>query len=260
MSKYFNLWLNMSLLQSQIALRSTFGASLFFIAKLLRFSLFIVFLLLIEQNIKTIAGYSLWQMVLFYATFNLIDTIPQALFREVYRFRQYIVEGNFDYILTRPISPLFRALLGGSDILDTPIIVLSLLLVSLSVINIGNITTLDVLLFALLTINGLAIALSFHIFTLCMGILTTSVDHTIMVYRDLTQLGRFPVDIYLQPIRGILTFVIPIGIMITFPPQALMNLLNPELILVSFAFSFGFLFASLKFWQYAITKYQSASS
>ncbi len=260
MSKYFNLWLNMSLLQSQIALRSTFGASLFFIAKLLRFFLFIVFLVLIEQNVKTIAGYSLWQMILFYATFNLIDTIPQALFREVYRFRQYIVEGNFDYILTRPISPLFRSLLGGSDILDAPIVILSLFLVILSVINIGNITTPEILLFSVLTINGLAIALAFHIFTLCMGILTTSVDHTIMVYRDLTQLGRFPVDIYLQPIRGILTFVVPIGIMMTFPPLALMNLLKPELIIISFIFSFGFLFASLKFWQYSITKYQSASS
>lgn len=258
--KYFKLWLNMSLLSAQVALRSMFGASLFFVGKLLRFFLFIVFLVLIEKSVKSIAGYSIWQMVLFYATFNLIDVIPQALFREVYRFRSYIVQGEFDFILTKPFSPLFRSLAGGSDVLDIPMIVLSLGLVIVSILNIGHITISDVALYMLLVLNGLIIATSFHIFTLCVGILTTSVDHAIMVYRDLTQLGRFPVDIYLEPIRGILTFVIPIGIMMTFPTKALMNLLEPQLILIAFAFSTGFLFASLKFWQYSLTKYQSASS
>ncbi len=250
----------MSLLSAQVALRSLFGASLFLIGKLLRFSLFIIFLVLIERNVNSIAGYSIWQMVLFYATFNLVDIVPQALFREVYRFRSYVVQGEFDFILIKPFSPLFRSLMGGSDILDIPMIILSIGLVVISILNISHVTSSGITLYAILVANGLIISLAFHIFTLCVGILTTSVDHAIMVYRDLTQLGRFPVDIYLEPIRGILTFVIPIGIMMTFPAQALMNLLNPQLILVSFAFSFAFLFASLKFWKYAITRYQSASS
>lgn len=260
MRKYFYIWLNMSLLSAQVALRSLFGASLFLIGKLLRFSLFIIFLVLIERNVNSIAGYSIWQMVLFYATFNLVDIVPQALFREVYRFRSYVVQGEFDFILIKPFSPLFRSLMGGSDILDIPMIILSIGLVVISILNISHVTSSGITLYAILVANGLIISLAFHIFTLCVGILTTSVDHAIMVYRDLTQLGRFPVDIYLEPIRGILTFVIPIGIMMTFPAQALMNLLNPQLILVSFAFSFAFLFASLKFWKYAITRYQSASS
>lgn len=258
--KYIKLWLNMSFLSAQVALRSLFGASLFFIGKIIRFGLFIVFLILIEQNTKQVANYNFWQMILFYATFNLIDIIPQSLFREVYRFRAYIVQGQFDYILTKPFSPLFRALMGGSDILDLPIIALSLILVLISVLNIGRVSFLDVLLYIFLVCNGFLIALSFHIFTLSIGILTTSVDHTIMVYRDLTQLGRFPVDIYMQPIRGVLTFVIPIGIMMTFPAKVLLGLLRFEFIFIALASGAIFLGLSIIFWRYSINQYQSASS
>lgn len=246
-------------LTTQIALRSTLGASIFFIAKFLRFILFLSFIILLEQNTKTIAGYSIWQMVLFFATFNLVDVIPQFLFREVYRFRDYIVQGSFDFILTKPIPPLFRSLLGGSDVLDIPMVFAS---VGLSILAISKISvTLEgILLYLGLVANGLIIAFAFHVFTLSLGILTTEIDHTILLYRNLTEMGRIPVDIYFEPIRSIITFAIPIGIMMTFPPKALMALLSSDLIIISFMVSLVFLASSLYFWKFAVKRYQSASS
>ncbi|MBU2632172.1 ABC-2 family transporter protein [Patescibacteria group bacterium] len=112
----------------------------------------------------------------------------------------------------------------------------------------------------ILVINALVIALVFHILVLAIGILTTEVDNLIWVYRDATNMGRVPVDVYREPVRGLITFIIPIGIMMSFPVKALLGVLPLGLILFSIGFSISFLLISLWFWRFALSRYASASS
>lgn len=250
----------MTIRASQIAFISRFGAVIFIIGKLLRFVFFLLFLVLLENKTKAIAGYSLWQIIFFFVTFNFVDTLSQFFLREVYRFRSYVVSGDFDYILTKPISPLFRSLFGGSDILDLSILLASALFILISLPHLGSFNSLNTVLYLVLLLNAFIIAVSFHIFVLAVGILTTEVDNTIMLYRDLTQMGRVPVDIYLQPIRGILTFVVPVGIMMTFPAKVLLGLLSPLTVFISIILASLFLLLSLRCWHFALKHYSSASS
>ena len=67
---------------------------------------------------------------------------------------------------------------------------------------------------------GLVISAAFHILVLAMGIITLEIDHTVMIYRDLVGLGRFPIDIYKEPLRSLITFIVPIGLMISIPAGA----------------------------------------
>lgn len=258
--RYLKIWIRLTAIAAQVAFISRFGALIFTLGKLLRFFLFLMFLFLISSRVKEIGGYNLWQMIFFFATFNLIDVTSQLLLREVYRFRTYVVSGDFDYFLTKPISPLFRALFGGSDILDFPMFILSILLVVVASMHIEGISLAGIVLYVSLVINGLMLAIAFHIFVLSIGILTTEIDHTIMIYRDITQMGRIPTDIYLQPIRNLITFVVPVGIMMTFPSKALMGLLSTFLIGLSFLIGLLSLYVSFKVWQLAIRRYSSASS
>lgn len=260
MTKYFKIWWLMGLYTSQVAFQSRFGAVFFLLGKFLRFGLFLLFLLVIASRIQNISGFSLWEMILFFATFNLVDILAQLFLREVYRFRSYVVSGDFDYFLVKPISPLFRSLFGGSDILDLPILLLSIILIIYSVLNLPAITLLGAITFLFLIMNALMIALSFHIFVLAIGILTTEVDNTLWLYRDLTQMARIPVDVYKEPLRTFITFIIPVGVMITFPAKALLELLSFEGILISFSIGIISLLLTLKFWQFALSRYSSASS
>lgn len=260
LKRYLKIWLLLTVKASQIAFSSRLGASLFLLGKLLRFLLFLGFILLIAVKTKAIAGYSLWQVVLFFATFNLVDNVTQFFLREVYRFRSYVVSGDFDYILTKPWSPLIKSLFGGSDILDLPMVLLSSILIFISIIKLDHITSSGIILYLLLIICSEIIALSFHIAVLAVGILTTEVDNTIMLYRDLTSMGRFPVDIYREPISWIITFVVPVGIMMTYPAKALMGLLSQTSLIIAVSISFIFLFLSFKFWRFSLTRYTSASS
>lgn len=188
-----------------------------------------------------------------------MDVLAQFFFREVYRFRPKIVSGDFDLTLVKPANALFISLLGGADAIDF-ITIPPLFAATLYVGALLHPTFMGTIFFLLLIVNALMIATAFHIVVLALAITTLEIDHTIMIYRDLTSFGRFPVDIYKQPLQGVLTYLIPIGVMITFPAKALMGLLSPSGILISLLVGIIAMFIALRFWNYALTKYTSASS
>lgn len=233
---------------------------IFFMGKILRYGLFLSFLYFLLTGISTLGGYSREQILLFYLVFNLIDTLAQLLFREVYRFRPLIVSGGFDAVLAKPMNPLVRVLFGGPDFIDLGILIILLVVMGWVMVNYIHPQIISLLVFVLLIFNSLLIAAAFHIMVMGIGILTLSVDHLIMIYRDLTNLVRIPVDVFTDPLRSILTFVIPVGIMFTFPAKFLFGFLSWRLVAVSFGFGILTLCLSLKFWRYALTQYQSASS
>lgn len=258
--RYLLLWIRVTIQTTQVAFASRLGVILFTIGKLLRFVFFIIFLFLITSKTKTLGGYTIWEVILFFLTFNVVDIIAQFLWREVYRFRSYIVSGSFDMVLTKPISPLLRILFGGSDVLDLFTLVPLLVFMGYVATQIGDVTMVNIILYTLLVINGLVIAMSFHIFVLSLGVVTTEVDNAIWIFREITQLGRFPLNIYPKSVALLFTFVIPVAAMITIPTQALLGILSLRGVIICICLSGIFLSLSLLSWREALKRYASASS
>lgn len=259
LKRYLKIWWLMSRNSFSGVFYARFSLFIFLFGKILRFSLFAAFIYFLLNGTKSLAGYSLHQTIFFFLTFNLIDVVSQFLFREVYRFRPLIVSGDFDLILVKPINVLFRVLFGGADLIDLitiPPLIISVFYVG-SLLNPGILHT---TLYILLLLNGFLISTAFHIAVLALGIVTLEIDHTIMIFRDMVSLGKLPVDIYKEPLRSILTFLLPIGAMITFPAKALMNLISWQAVLASFLVGAVSVIASMKLWRWALTKYSSASS
>lgn len=260
LKRYLKVWMLMVVDAVSLAFDSRVGASMFLSGKIIRFGLFLYFLYLLVSHTNTLGGYSVNQIIFFFLTFNLIDVGAQCLFRGVYLFRSLVVTGQFDFDLVKPIRPLFRALVGRVDILDF------LTLIPLSIFTIWLLpqvsgdSVVNTVLYWLLVVNGLAIALAFHIFALGLGIVTLEVDHAVWIYRDLTSMGKIPVDVYREPVRTVLMNIIPVGIMVTVPAKTLMELTTPEGVFLAIGIGLASLWLSLKYWRYALTKYSSASS
>lgn len=257
--RYINIWLMMSKNAFLMVLVQKSSLIIFLLGKVIRFALFIMFLIFLVRGTDSLAGYSLNQTLFFFLTFTLVDSISQFFFREVYRFRPQIVSGSFDLILVKPINSLFRSLFGGADIIDfitIPPIIYAVIYVGAML----NPTFVQVLIYILLVINGLLISAAFHIAVISLGIITIEIDHTIMIYRDLFSMGRFPVDIYREPLKGALTYLIPVAVMVTLPAKFLMGLGSPVGILISLAIGVIAIFVATRFWNYALRYYTSASS
>lgn len=256
---YIKIWLTMSKNSFMVYMIQKKLLIIFLAGKLLRFGLFIGFLYFLVVGTNTLAGYSVNQTIFFFLTFNAVDVVTQFLFREVYRFRPLVVSGDLDLVLAKPMSALFRVLMGGADVID--LVTIPPLLVAVWYVgSLLNPTFTQTSLYILLLVSAFFIATAFHIIILAFGILTLAVDHTIMIYRDLTNLGKLPVDIYKQPLQGVLTYLIPVGIMITLPAKALMGLVSLWGVILSLLLAILLMFVSLKYWNYALTKYTSASS
>ena len=258
--RYASVWLKLTINSFSAGLSSRLSATLFLLGKVLRFLFFAIFLIVLLTQTKSIEHYTLNQARFFFLTFNLIDTTAQLFFREVYRFRHMVVTGDFDLVLTKPMNPLFRALAGGADPLDLVMLIPYVAALFYVARLIGPVTFVNVLYYLILLINAFLIATSFHILVLAIAIVTTEIDHAIMIYRDITNMARVPVDIYREPIRSIITFVIPIGVMMTFPAKAFLGLLSPLILVISIGIGYVFFALCLRIWRFALTQYSSASS
>ncbi len=257
--KYLKLWWIFTVRTAQIAFESRLGILIFTLGKLLRFGFHSLFIFIILKESRVLAGYNILEIFLFFAVFNLIDSLAQFMLREVYRFRRQIVSGYFDYVLSWPINPLFKSLFAGADLLDLPMIFISGSIVVFILTQL-DFSGLNLLLFMLFVLNALIIALAFHISVLSLGVITTEVDNTLWIYRDFLQMARLPVDIYREPLKTLITFIIPVSIMVTIPVKALLGLLSVEIMIISFGIGLTFLAGSLYFWKIALRHYSSASS
>jgi len=233
---------------------------IFLFGKIFRIAMFFVFLNLVFFSAKSLGGYTPSQAILFYLIFNLIDTTGQLLFREVYRFRPLLVSGDLDLILVKPINPLVRVLLGGADLFDL-VVFAALLVILLIYIPSNFIVTWPFFFgFLILFVGSLLISAALHIAILSFGILFISIDHLVMIYRDLTALMRIPADVYSAPLRFLLTFIIPLAVMFTLPAKALMGLITWPNIMLSLIISYFIFHISLIFWRWSLRFYGSASS
>lgn len=259
LTHYSKIWWLLTRNAFSVVLSQKVTLLFFLTGKVLRFLFFITFLFYVILGSKGLAGYTSHQIIFFFLIFGLVDTVSQFFFREVYRFRPKIVTGDFDLTLAKPLNPLFLSLMGGADIIDF-ITIPPLLIATIYTGSLFGPSVFEILIFLILFINAILVSAAFHIAVLAMGIITLEIDHTIMIYRDLSSFGRFPIDIYKEPLKTTLTYFIPIGIMMTIPAKALMGLASLQLVVISLIFGILVFFAALKFWQHALTKYTSASS
>ena len=258
---YLKVWIRLAINSIQETFINRGTSALFFSGKAIRFGMMIVFLLLLQTQLDSFAGYTTSHLVVFYLTYYFVDLFGQIIFRGVYQFGQKIRTGEFDFFLLKPVSPLFQSLVGKPDINDLIFLVPSGLISFYLVSQLDiAVTTSSLLWFALLFINGLVIITSLHILVLAVAIITVDIDGIIWLFRDVSRLGQFPVSIYFEPLRTILFFLIPIGMMVTIPAEILIGSSSSHAISTAIFIGFASLITSLSLWKLSLRYYSSASS
>jgi len=204
-----------------------------------------------------LVGYTLAETLLFFLTFSLIDGIAQLLFREVYRFRPLVTEGTLDLVLTKPYHPFLQILVGGIDVLDVIMVIIYGVFASYFLSQIGGIASMSFVVYILLVVNALIIAAAAHICILALGLISSEIDNSLSLFRDVTRLGSLPIDIYSEPVRTVLNTVVPVGVMMSFPVKGYLGLLSVQSLVYSFLLGALLLWVSLFMWKSALKSYQS---
>lgn len=255
--RYLKLWFTYAKVRLLVNLQERWAAGFFIVGKFIRFIFVGLFIITLSNQIGTISGYGLKELVIVYLAFNFLDLTSQFVFRGLYLFRATILYGGFDRQLLFPVNSLFSSLMTHIDFLDVPLwLVTSIALV----FSISGYSALQQLMFLLFLINGLIIVAGFHILVAGCVIVFTVGDQMIHIFRDMSATARFPIDIYARPVRWLFNTLLPVAIAFTLPAKVLFGEVSIQMQLYGLVLGIGFLIVSLQFWKFALSRYSSASS
>lgn len=232
----------------------------FFCGKVIRFLLFFIFLFSVFGNKSVLLSYSREQIIIFFLVFNIVDISGQFLFRGVYMFRTLVISGNYDFDLLKPLPSFFRPLFGWSDIIDLGTLIPLWVLFGVYYGTHFPLNFEGIFVFSILFASSMVFIFAIHLLVASLAILTESGDQLLWIYRDTLEMSKFPTDIYKGLVRYVITYIIPIVLVVTIPAKGLLGLLDVPIIMVSVITSVLCAFLSMWIWKFSVTRYASASS
>lgn len=177
------------------------------------------FVIVLFSKIPRLQGWSFYEILFLYA----FSLIPLGLFNvlswNLYQFGDlYVIQGNFDRILLRPVHSLFQVLFEKFRLESLQEVVTGLVMVAVCIRKLQlPWTPADSLWFALMVVCGTLIYLSvFLILTTVSFWFEDRVGIVPPVFNMLT-FGRYPLTIYNVFIQFMLSWVVPFGFASFYP-------------------------------------------
>jgi ABC-2 type transport system permease protein len=261
MSLYFKLV--SASIRSQMEYKFSFITSVLIFAVLSAMDFILVAAILLKFD--HIQGWTLYEVGYLYAVSSMVSSIYRIFANEVHNFEKYTLHGEFDQLLTRPVSPLLilftRNLhltqLGG--FLQGSVI----LFLSLGAMwKNGNDILPAVLYLPVALFFGTVILFSIGLVTATMAFWITRISElqVFTMYAPLTA-SSFPIQIYPGWLKGLLLTLLPVAFMAYVPSLYLFNkggsgfylFVSPIIALVSITLA-------LRFWKWGIKHYHSTGS
>jgi ABC-2 type transport system permease protein len=168
--------------------------------------------------------------------------------------------GKLDFSLLRPIDIQFQATFRYWQ----PLVIIDLLIgfgiIGTAIYQLGHVVTISNLIAFLLSLS-LGVMIMYAILLGLSGLVFWSPGFLFTwIFDALFQLARYPVGLYPGWLKMLLTWVIPVGIMTTFPAQALVGSLTNKLLSIEILVASLFLIGASILFHAAIKRYASASS
>lgn len=174
---------------------------------------------------------------------------------------QHVRRGTLDYVLLKPVDAQLMVSVARSTPLKLPHISVGFVLAGIMASKLDQPPgAAQIVLALLLLLCATLILYSIYVFIVSTSFWFVRVDNLSFLLISLLDTGRFPVVFYTGVVRVFLTFILPVGMMTTYPAMALRGLLTFHGALTALAVAAAFLLASRLMWRTAIRRYSSASS
>jgi ABC-2 type transport system permease protein len=106
--------------------------------------------------------------------------------------------------------------------------------------------------------SGLAALYALRLAVVTCSFWVLRVDELYELFEGVFETARFPVTYFREPVRGLLTYVVPLAFATTFPTEALLGRADYRLLPAGLALAAGALLAAHLLWGRAVRHYSSA--
>lgn len=262
LKRYAKIWWKLVGITFSISAASRIDFLGYILGKFIRMGFFLMFVIALFSHTQTIAGYDRGEVLLFFTVMNLIDIFVQLLwYRGFTDLQRLINKGDFDLILTKPISPLFWSAFRTFDLFDLTTLPVAFIFLSYAIHTLRTPLDLSHIMAGLFFfILSLILAFSVNVILAAISFWTTELDNAWWIYRDAVYVARFPPEVFPRGVRFVFTCIFPILVIVTFPTKALLGRLSPEWMLWGIIATAGFFLVAMVVWKKALKHYASASA
>lgn len=174
---------------------------------------------------------------------------------------EHVREGTFDFLLLKPIDTQLLVSIHRSAPAKIPHVVAGLGIAAYAAAQLPRTPTMgDLVAAALLLAAGTLILHSLWTLVVSLSFRFVRVDNLSFLLRSIVDAGRWPMAFYPAAVRIVLTFVVPVGIMTTYPALALRGALDHGHAIAGLGVAAGFALVARLSWRRATRLYASASS
>ena len=224
----------------------------------------ILILYIIISNFEDIAGWTYWENIFNYALFLTSLGLHKVIFQNIGNLEDYIVDGRFDRLMLRPVSPFAQIILEVINIEEITDFFLGIIGLSISSIYLKiRWSASNIIWLVLSIINGAVV------FTLILSIISTLSFWLYRVYPILygtTELQEavqnYPIIIYSKPLKFIVTYVLPYAAVNYFPSLILLGKTENTNNIIIYIFSIDIVLGVIqkKLWNRGIKNYRSSGT
>jgi len=211
---------------------------------------------------NTLAGWDMDQMSIFIAGYIFIDALHMTVFStNCWWFPIYINRGDLDYYLTKPISTLFflsvREFAANSFV---NLIIASVLLATMISNYPGEFSSFKIIGFVVLLVFGTLMYFFMHLIFLLSVFWSGSPRGFSDVFFAASHVMERPLKIFKGPVRFTFLYILPFGVMASYPASFLLEEATWEIVLTVVGMTFALFCTSLFIWNRGLKVYSSASS
>jgi ABC-2 type transport system permease protein len=179
----------------------------------------------------------------------------------MWRLMESIQEGTFDYVATKPADAQFTSSLIDIQIWKSVDLILGLVVIGIGMARLdASVSLLEGLAFALTLVAGGVMVYSLWLILTTTAFWFVRIWSLLDMFQQVTQTGRYPVGIYPQWLRIILTFLVPVAFAITVPSSALTGRLDGLTLATALGVALAMFVAARLFWRFGLRHYSGASA
>ena len=233
------------------------------VAALMQQAAGLLMLLFLFRNISGLKEWR-WEEVLFIHGFSLLPrSFFDAFAMGLYGFSdKYIVQGEMDRCLLRPLSTLFQVMLEGFSLDFIADLILGLSILTYASIKLGHSwDAIQVLWVMAFIFGGWGVLTGVFVSLTSMAFWSQDRLAVVPPVYNLLEFSRFPLNIFNKLVSFLLTFIIPFGFLSYYPSSALLG--KGEMTWLAFASPLAGLICLLVaglLWKKGLQKYSGAGS
>ncbi len=262
MSRYLRLfWLMVTLsVQDTAAYRVDF--IMHFVLAIVQLGAELVALWTIFSNTQSLAGWGPMQILALLGVFRIMTgAIAMGISPNMRAMMEEIRDGKLDYVILRPINTQFLVSVRRIVLWRVSDVVLGLGLITFASLRLSaSLSVWQVLFFVVMIAAGVTIIYSFWLVLGTMAFWFTRINNIEMVFWNVFEAGRYPVEIYRPWVKWGLTYIIPLAFLTTFPAQTLVRRLDPLNVLLAVAAAGAALTGASLFLRFGLRHYSGASA